>query len=175
MSFKDLFNVGKTFFKVTKTVVYDIPNAIDNLNVNTSKSDLKDYSSFIQDLEKDYLTNLFSIICIYIENVFQENLNNEETKIESFENLSNYLQDSMNIIQEFQKFNSEIRNKIIGNDLNNNKKYSNLLVFLSELNLSINKLINYLNSTFAENKRHDEIRYQYDKFIQEKINFKMNN
>lgn len=175
MSFKDLFNVGKAFFKVTKTVVYDIPNAIDNLNVNTSKSDLKDYSSFIQDLEKDYLTNLFSIICIYIENVFQENLNNEETKIESFKNLSNYLQDSMNIIQEFQKFNSEIRNKIIGNDLNNNKKYSNLLVFLSELNLSINKLINYLNSTFAENKRYDEIRYQYDKFIQEKINFKMNN
>lgn len=175
MSFKDLFDVGKAFFKVTKTVVYDIPNAIDNLNVNTSKSDLKDYSSFIQDLEKDYLTNLFSIICIYIENVFQENLNNEETKIESFKNLSNYLQDSMNIIEEFQKFNSEIRNKIIGNDLNNNKKYSNLLVFLSELNLSINKLINYLNSTFAENKRHDEIRYQYDKFIQEKINFKMNN
>ena len=86
MSFKDLFDVGKAFFKVTKTVVYDIPNAIDNLNVNTSKSDLKDYSSFIQDLEKDYLTNLFSIICIYIENVFQENLNNKETKIESFEN-----------------------------------------------------------------------------------------
>ena len=171
MSFKDLFDVGKAFFKVTKTVVYDIPNAIDNLNVNTSKSDL----SFIQDLEKDYLTNLFSIICIYIENVFQENLNNEETKIESFENLSNYLQDSINTIQEFQKSNLEIRNKIIGNDLNNNEKYSNLLVFLSELNLSINKLINYLNSTFAENKRYDEIRYQYDKFIQEKINFKMDN
>ena len=40
---------------------------------------------------------------------------------------------------------------------------------------SINKLINYLNSTFTENKRYDEIRYQYDKFIQEKINFKMDN
>ena len=173
MCFKDLFNVGKTFFKVTKTVVYDIPNAIDNLKINTSKSDLKDYSSFIQDLEKDYLTNLFSIICIYIENIFQENLNNEETKIESFENLSNYLQDSINTIQEFQKSNSEIRNKIIGNDLNNNEKYTNLLVFLSELNASINKLINYLNSTFAENKRYDEIRYQYDKFIQKKINFKI--
>lgn len=59
--------------------------------------------------------------------------------------------------------------------MNNNEKYSNLLVFLSELNISINKLINYLNSTFAENKRYDEIRYQYDKFIQEKINFKMDN
>lgn len=175
MSFKDLFNVGKTFFKVTKTVVYDIPNAINNLNVNTSKSDLKDFSSFIQDLEKEYLTNLFSIICIYIENVFQENLNNEKTKIESFENLSNYLQDSINTIQEFQKSNSEIRSKIIGNDFNNNEKYTNLLVFLSESNVSINKLINYLNSTFAENKRYDEIRYQYDKFIQEKINFKMDN
>ena len=175
MSFKDLFNVGKTFFKVTKTVVYDIPNAINNLNVNTSKSDLKDYSSFIQDLEKDYLTNLFSIICIYIENVFQENLNNEKTKIESFENLSNYLQDSINTIQEFQKSNSEIRSKVIGNDLNNNKKYTNLLVFLSESNVSINKLINYLNSTFAENKRYDEIRYQYDKFLQQKINFRMDN
>ena len=175
MRFKDLFDVGKAFFKVTKTVVYDIPNAIDNLNVNTSKSDLKDYSSFIQDLEKDYLTNLFSIICIYIENVFQENLNNEETKIESFENLSNYLQDSINTIQEFQKSNLEIRNKIIGNDLNNNEKYSNLLIFLSELNVSIDKLINYLNSTFIEDKRYVEIRYQYDKFIQEKINFKMDN
>ena len=175
MSFKDLFNVGKTFFKVTKTVVYDIPNAINNLNVNTSKSDLKDYSSFIQDLEKDYLTNLFSIICIYIENVFQENLNNEKTKIESFENLSNYLQDSINTIQEFQKSNSEIRNKVIGNDLNNNEKYTNLLVFLSESNVSINKLINYLNSTFAENKRYDEIRYQYNKFLQQKINFRMDN
>lgn len=175
MSFKDLFNVGKTFFKVTKTVVYDIPNAINNLNVNTSKSDLKDFSSFIQDLEKEYLTNLFSIICIYIENVFQENLNNEKTKIESFENLSNYLQDSINTIQEFQKSNSEIRSKIIGNDFNNNEKYTNLLVFLSESNVSINKLINYLNSTFAENKRYGEIRYQYDKFIQEKINFKIDN
>jgi hypothetical protein len=175
MSFKDLFNVGKTFFKVTKTVVYDIPNAINNLNVNTSKSDLKDYSSFIQDLEKEYLTNLFSIICIYIENVFQENLNNEKTKIESFENLSNYLQDSINTIQEFQKSNSEIRSKVIGNDLNNNEKYTNLLVFLSELNVNINKLINYLNSTFAENKRYDEIRYQYDKFLQQKINFRMDN
>lgn len=30
MSFKDLFDVGKAFFKVTKTVVYDISNAIDN-------------------------------------------------------------------------------------------------------------------------------------------------
>ena len=59
--------------------------------------------------------------------------------------------------------------------MNNNEKYSNLLVFLSELNISINKLINYLNSTFTENKRYDEIRYQYDKFIQEKINFKMDN
>ena len=59
--------------------------------------------------------------------------------------------------------------------MNNNEKYSNLLVFLSELNISINKLINYLNSTFAENKRYDEIKYQYDKFIQEKINFKMDN
>ena len=175
MGFKDLFDVGKAFFKVTKTVVYDIPNAINNLNVNTSKSDLKDYSSFIQDLKKDYLTNLFSIICIYIENVFQENLNNEETKIESFENLSNYLQDSINTIQEFQKSNSEIRNKIIGSNLNNNEKYTNLLVFLSELNATINKLINYLNSTFAENKRYYEIRCQYDKFLQEKINFKMDN
>lgn len=175
MSFKDLFDVGKAFFKVTKTVVYDIPNAIDNLNVNTSKSDLKDYSSFIQNLEKDYLTNLFSIICIYIENVFQENLNNEETKIESFENLSNYLQDSINAIQEFQKSNSEIKSKIIGNDLNNNEKYSNLLVFLSELNININKLINYLNSTFTEDKKYDEIRSQYDKFIQQKINFRMDN
>lgn len=175
MGFKDLFDVGKAFFKVTKTVVYDIPNAINNLNVNTSKSDLKDYSSFIQDLEKDYLTNLFSIICIYIENVFQENLNNEETKIESFENLSNYLQDSINTIQEFQKSNSEIRNKIIGSNLNNNEKYTNLLVFLSELNATINKLINYLNSTFSENKRYYEIRCQYDKFLQEKINFKMDN
>ena len=175
MSFKDLFNVGKTFFKVTKTVVYDIPNAIDNLKVNTSKSDLKDFSSFIQDLEKEYLTNLFSIICIYMENTFQENLNNKETKIESFENLSKYLQDSINTIQEFQKSNLEIRNKIIGNDLNNNEKYTNLLVFLSETNKNINKLINYLNSTFAENKRYVEIRYQYDKFIQEKINFRMDN
>ena len=175
MSFKDLFDVGKAFFKVTKTVVYDIPNAIDNLKVNNSKSDLKDYSSFIQDLEKDYLTNLFSIICIYIENVFQENLNNEKTKIESFENLSNYLQDSINTIQEFQKSNSEIRSKVIGNDLNNNEKYTNLLVFLSESNVSINKLINYLNSTFAENKRYDEIRYQYNKFLQQKINFRMDN
>ena len=59
MSFKDLFDVGKAFFKVTKTVVYDIPNAIDNLNVNTSKSDLKDCSSFIQDLEKDLGVLLF--------------------------------------------------------------------------------------------------------------------
>lgn len=175
MSFKDLLNAGKTFFKVTKTVVYDIPNAIDSLKVNTSKSNLKDFSLFIQDLEKEYLTNLSSIICIYIENIFQENLNNEETKIESFENLSNYLQDSINTIQEFQKSNLEIRNKIIGNDLNNNEKYTNLLVFLSELNVSINKLINYLNSTFAENKRHNEIRCQYDKFIQEKINFRIYN
>ena len=175
MSFKDLFNVGKTFFKVTKTVVYDIPNAIDNLKINTSKSDLKDYSSFIQDLEKEYLTNLFSIICIYIENIFQENLNNEKTKIESFENLSNYLQDSINTIQEFQKSNSEIKSKIIGDDLNNNEKYTNLLVFLSESNVSINKLINYLNSTFIENKRYVEIRYQYDKFVQEKINFRIDN
>ena len=111
----------------------------------------------------------------YIENVFQENLNNEAIKIGTFENLSNYLQDSINIIQEFQKSNLEIRNKIIGNDLNNNEKYTNLLVFLSELNTSINKLINYLNSTFVEDKRYCEIRYQYDKFIQEKINFKMDN
>ena len=175
MSFKDLLNVGKTFFKVTKTVVYDIPNAIDNLKINTFKTDLKDFSSSIQDLEKEYLTNLFSIIVICIENVFQENLNNKETKIESFENLSNYLQDSINAIQEFQKSNLEIRNKIIGNDLNNNKKYTNLLVLLLELNASINKLINYLNSTFAENKRYDEIRYQYDQFIQEKINFRIDN
>ena len=107
--------------------------------------------------------------------LFQENLNNEATKIESFENLSNYLQDSINTIQEFQKSNLEIRNKIIGNNLNNNKKYTNLLIFLSELNVSINKLINYLNSTFVEDKRYGEIRYQYDKFIQEKINFKMDN
>jgi len=148
MSFKDLFNVGKTFFKVTKTVVYDIPNAINNLNVNTSKSDLKDYSSFIQDLEKEYLTNLFSIICIYIENIFQENLNNEKTKIESFENLSIYLQDSINTIQEFQKSNLEIKSKVIGNDLNNNEKYTNLLVFLSESNVNINKLINYSHFLF---------------------------
>ena len=111
----------------------------------------------------------------YIENVFQENLNNEAIKIGTFENLSNYLQDSINIIQEFQKSNLEIRNKIIGYDLNNNEKYTNLLVFLSELNTSINKLINYLNSTFVEDKRYCEIRYQYDKFIQEKINFKMDN
>ena len=69
MGFKDLFDVGKAFFKVTKTVVYDIPNAIDNLNVNTSKSDLKDYSSFIQDLERDYLKNLFSIICIFFKKI----------------------------------------------------------------------------------------------------------
>ena len=59
--------------------------------------------------------------------------------------------------------------------MNNNEKYSNLLIFLSELNVSIDKLINYLNSTFAEDKKYSEIRYQYDKFIQEKINFKMDN
>ena len=39
-------------------------------------------------------------------------------------------------------------------NINNNEKYTNLLVFLSELNATINKLINYLNSTFAENKRY---------------------